>query len=58
MKEEDVQMSTESALLLTPTIYFISFGKIVFDLLIFDLHTYFQECSCRVNREVAVIFLG
>jgi hypothetical protein len=50
-------MSIEAAFPLTPSIYFISYGKIVFDLFTFHLHAYFQECICHVHREVAVIFI-
>jgi hypothetical protein len=42
-------MSIEAAFPLTPTISFISYGKIMF-----DLHAHFQECNYCVNREVAV----
>jgi hypothetical protein len=46
-------MSIEAAFPVTPTISFISYGKIVFDLRVFYLRTHFQERSYRVNREVA-----
>jgi hypothetical protein len=43
-------MSIEAAFPLTPTISFISYGKIMF-----DLRAHFQERNYRVNREVAVL---
>jgi predicted glycosyltransferase len=43
-------MSIEAALLGTPTISFISYGKIMF-----DFRAHFQERNYRVNREVAVL---
>jgi hypothetical protein len=42
-------MSIEAAFLLTPTISFISYGKIMF-----DLCAHFQEHNYRKTREVAV----
>jgi hypothetical protein len=46
-------MSIEAAFPLTPTISFISYGKIMFDLRVY-LRAHFQERNYRVNREVAV----
>jgi hypothetical protein len=43
-------MSIEAAFPLTPTISFISYGKIMF-----DLRAHFQEHNYHVNREVAVL---
>jgi hypothetical protein len=48
-------MSIEAAFPLAPTISFISYGKIMFDLRVFYLRVHFQERNYRVNREVAVI---
>jgi hypothetical protein len=48
-------MSTEAAFPLTPTISFISNGKIMFDLRVFYLRAHFQERNYRVNREVDVL---
>jgi hypothetical protein len=53
-KEKDVRMSIEAAFPLTPTISFISYGKIMFNLRVFDLRPNFQERDYRVNRDVAV----
>jgi hypothetical protein len=50
VNEKEVQMSIEAAFPLTPTISFVSYGKIMF-----DLRAHFQECNYRVNREVAVL---
>jgi hypothetical protein len=43
-------MSIEEAFPLTPTISFISYGKIMF-----DLRAHSQERNYRVNRKVAVL---
>jgi hypothetical protein len=48
-------MSIEAAFPLTPTISFISYGKIMFDLRVFYLRTHFQERNYHENRVVAVI---
>jgi hypothetical protein len=48
-------MSIEAALPLTPTISFISYGEIMFNLRVFYLCAHFKEHNYRVNREVAVI---
>jgi hypothetical protein len=50
-------MSIKAAFPLTPTISFIYYGKIMFDLCVFYLGVNFQERNYRVNREVAVYFL-
>jgi hypothetical protein len=48
-------MSIEAAFPLTPTISFISYGKIMFDLRVFYLRALFQERNYRVNGEVAIL---
>jgi hypothetical protein len=48
-------MSIEAAFPLTPTISFIPYGKIMFDLRVFYLRAHFQKRNYRVNREVAVL---
>jgi hypothetical protein len=47
-------MSIVAVYPLNPTISFISYGKIMFDLRIFHLCTHFQESNHHVNWEVAV----
>jgi hypothetical protein len=51
--KKDVRISFEAAFPLTPTISFISYGKIKFDLRVFYLRAHFQERNYRLNREVA-----
>jgi hypothetical protein len=51
-------MSNKTAFPLTPTISFISYGKIMFDLSVSHLHAPIQERNYRVNREVAYIEPG
>jgi hypothetical protein len=48
-------MSIEAACPLTPTVYFISYGKIMFSLRVFDLRAHFQESNYRLNWGVTVI---
>jgi hypothetical protein len=50
-------MSIEATFPLTPTISFLFYGKIMFDLHIFDQRAHFQECNYHINREVAVLMV-
>jgi hypothetical protein len=45
-----IRMCIEAAFLLTPTISFISYVKIMFELRDFILRAHFQERNHRVNR--------
>jgi hypothetical protein len=48
-------MGIEAAFPINPTISFLCYGKIMFELRVFYVRSHFQERNYRVNGEVAVL---